>query len=400
MTAMHVSRRAMCWVAYLAAILSARSSNPVARPATDIWAERAVARSIAGHSGLPQLHALKRAHLAPAAVTLGRKIFFDRRLSLNGTISCGMCHVPEQAFASNELSTAVGFEGRSVKRNAPTLLYVGHLDVLFHDGRETALETQFVGPLVAHNEMANPSIGRVVELLRKLPDYRGRFEGAFGTPVTLDSIGAALAAYQRSLVAGPSRFDRWRFGGESGVLTEEEQRGFALFIGKARCAQCHTVGARDAMFTDQTYHDTGYGWWRERVRQNPEASEPVEVAPGVRFQLGREVVLSVSAPQQADLGRYEVTLDPRDLWSFRTPSLRNVSLTAPYMHDGGMRTLDDIVAFYDAGGRPHEKQSSLVRPLGLDAAERAALVAFLGTLTSSSIDELVQEARSEPPNNW
>jgi cytochrome c peroxidase len=311
-----------------------------------------------------------------------------------------MCHVPEQAFTSNELATAVGFEGRTVRRNAPTLLNVGHLGTLFHDGRDTALETQFAGPLVAPNEMANASIGRVVELLRTLPDYRGRFEGAFGSPAGLDNLGAALAAYQRTLVAGPSRFDRWRYGGEAGALSEREQRGFALFTGKAGCAQCHTVGARDALLTDEKFHDTGYGWWRERVRQNPDATEPVEVVPGVTFNIGRDVVASVSAPQTADLGRYEVTLDPRDLWSFRTPSLRNVAITGPYMHDGGLRTLEEIVAFYDAGGRPHSQQSGLVRPLGLDAAERAEIVAFLGTLTSLDLDELVREARSELPDNW
>lgn len=343
--------------------------------------------------------------LTPEAVALGRKIFFDRRLSLNGTISCGMCHVPEQAFASNELSTAVGFEGRGVKRNAPSLLYIGHIGVLFHDGRESSLETQYIGPMVAPNEMANPSIGHVVDLLRKLPDYRGRFEAAFGNEAGLDNIGAALAAYQRTLVAGPSRFDRWRFGGDSAALTGQERRGFELFTGKAGCAQCHTLGngpggAKHAMFTDEKFHDTGYGWWREQMRQNPPAAEPVEVAPGVRFDLGRDVVASVSAPQQADLGRYEVTLDPRDLWSFRTPGLRNVALTSPYMHDGGLRTLDEVIAFYDSGGRTHAQQSPLLRPLGLDAGERAALVAFLGTLTSSGLDAVVDEARTEPPDNW
>lgn len=400
MTVWRAARCAAWWLGFAAAALSIRSTNPAAGPATEWWAGRAAARASAGHIGLPPLRTPERARMTPEAIALGRKIFFDRRLSLNGTISCAMCHVPEQAFANNELSTAVGFEGRGVKRNAPSLLYIGHIDVLFHDGRESALETQFVGPLIAHNEMANPSIGRVVDLLRSLPDYRGRFEGAFGSPASLDRIGAALAAYQRSLVAGPSRFDRWRYGGESAALTPEEQRGFALFTSKAGCATCHALGAREAMFTDQAFHDTGYGWWREYVRQHPDATEPVEVAPGVFFDLGRDVVASVSTPQQADLGRYEATLDPRDLWSFRTPSLRNVALTAPYMHDGGLRTLDEVVSFYDAGGRPHAKQSSLIRPLGLDASARAALVAFLGTLTSSAIDELVQEARAEPPDNW
>lgn len=363
------------------------------------WAERAATRARAGHLGLPALSATQTKHLTPAAVALGRKIFFDRRLSLNATISCGMCHVPEQAFASNELATAVGFEGRSVKRNAPTMLYVGNLAVLFHDGRESALETQFVAPFVAANEMANPSIGRVVEALRTLPDYRGLFEAAFGAPVGLDGIGAALAAYQRTLIGGPSRFDRWRYGGEDDALSALEKKGFAVFDGRAGCSTCHTIGARDAMFTDELFHDTGYGWWREQLRQWPEATEAVEVAPGLSYRLPRSVVASVGLPQQADLGRYEVTLDPGDLWKFRTPTLRNVALTAPYMHDGGLRTLGDVIAFYDRGGRPHPAQSPLLRPLGLDETEKSALIAFMATLTSSGLDQLVGEARTEPPDN-
>lgn len=363
------------------------------------WSSRALERSQSGHLGLPP-----PARAAPPAnaamVELGRKLFFDRRLSLNGTISCGMCHVPEQAFANNEMATAVGFEGRTVKRNAPTLINVGRLQTLFHDGRDNSLETQFVGPLVAANEMANPSVGRVVALLRTLPDYAGHFERAFGATASLDAIGAALAAYQRTLVAGPSRFDRWRYGGEAGALTAEERRGYEVFAGKGGCVQCHLVGETSALFTDEAFHDTGYGWWREQLRQRPELAAPIEVAPGVRYRLGRDVIASVSEPAAADLGRYEATIDPADLWRFRTPSLRNVALTAPYMHDGGLRTLAEVVDFYDAGGKRHAGQSPLIRPLGLDAGERAALVAFLSTLTSEGLDELVREARSAPPDNW
>lgn len=363
------------------------------------WSSRALERSQSGHLGLPGLAASARPASA-AMVELGRKIFFDRRLSLNGTISCGMCHVPEQAFANNEMATAVGFEGRTVKRNAPTLINVGLLQVLFHDGRDSSLETQFVGPLVAANEMANPSVGRVVALLRALPDYQGQFERAFGTTASLDTIGAALAAYQRTLVAGPSRFDRWRYGGEAGALTAEERRGYEVFTGKGGCAQCHPVGETRALLTDEAFHDTGYGWWREQLRQRPEVVEAVEVAPGVSYRLGRDVIASVSERAAADLGRYEATIDPADLWRFRTPSLRNVALTAPYMHDGGLRTLGEVVDYYDGGGKRHAGQSPLVRPLGLDAGERAALVAFLSALTSEGLDELVREARSAPPDNW
>lgn len=386
--------------AMLLILLAGTAAFAAATDNTEPWAQRAAERARSGHAGLPPLPESATAKLTPAAVALGRKIFFDRRLSLNGTISCGMCHVPEQAFANNELATAVGFEGRTVKRNSPTLINIGALQVLFHDGRDEALETQFVGPLVAANEMANPSVGQVVMRLRSLPDYAGMFEKAFGAPASLDSIGASLAAYQRSLVGGPSRFDRWRYLGESDALSEEERRGFALFTGKAGCAQCHTIAERHALLTDQRFHDTGYLWRREQQRQWPESAELVEVVPGVSYQLSRALIDSVGETRPSDLGRYEVTLDPADSWKLRTPSLRNVALTSPYMHDGGLRTLADVVAFYDRGGEPHDGQSPHVRPLGLTDEESRALVAFLGTLTSSGLDELAREARVAPPDNW
>lgn len=386
--------------AMLLILLAGTAAFAASKDNVEPWAQRAAERARSGHAGLPPLPESATAKLTPAAVALGRKIFFDRRLSLNGTISCGMCHVPEQAFANNELATAVGFEGRTVKRNSPTLINIGALQVLFHDGRDEALETQFVGPLVAANEMANPSVGQVVMRLRSLPDYAGMFEKAFGAPASLDSIGASLAAYQRSLVGRPSRFDRWRYLGESEALSEEERRGFALFTGKAGCAQCHTIAERHALLTDQRFHDTGYLWRREQQRQWPESAELVEVVPGVSYQLSRALIDSVGETRPSDLGRYEVTLDPADSWKLRTPSLRNVALTSPYMHDGGLRTLADVVAFYDRGGEPHDGQSPHVRPLGLTDEESRALVAFLGTLTSSGLDELAREARVAPPDNW
>ena len=386
--------------AMLLILLAGTAAFAASRDNIEPWAQRAAERARSGHAGLPPLPESATAKLTPAAVALGRKIFFDRRLSLNGTISCGMCHVPEQAFANNELATAVGFEGRTVKRNSPTLINIGALQVLFHDGRDEALETQFVGPLVAANEMANPSVGQVVMRLRSLPDYAGMFENAFGAPASLDSIGASLAAYQRSLVGGPSRFDRWRYLGESDALSEEERRGFALFTGKAGCTQCHTIAERHALLSDQRFHDTGYLWRREQQRQWPEGAELVEVVPGVSYQLSRSLIDSVGETRPSDLGRYEVTLDPADSWKLRTPSLRNVALTSPYMHDGGLRTLADVVAFYDRGGEPHDGQSPHVRPLGLTDEESRALVAFLGTLTSTGLDELAREARIAPPDNW
>ncbi len=363
------------------------------------WAGRALLRATEPQLGLPPAPHPADNPPTHEKIRLGRKLFFDRRLSANGTMSCGMCHVPEQGFANQELATAVGVEGRSVRRNAPTVLNVAFYSHLFVDGRETALETQYISPLTARNEMANPSVELVVTLLSQLPDYSGRFEKAFGAGPSADRIGQALGAYQRSLNGGDSRFDRWRYGGDSSALSEMEKRGFALFSGRAGCSACHLHDDDQALFTDQAFHDIGYGWWREQLRQNPPPEEVVEVAPGVPYLMARETFASVGDPRPPDLGRYEVTKDPADLWKFRTPSLRNVAITAPYMHDGGLSTLDQVVRFYRNGGRPHPGQDPLIRPLDMSDQDLEDLTAFLRSLTSESIDEMINEARSAPPDN-
>jgi cytochrome c peroxidase len=344
--------------------------------------------------GLPAMEVPPDNPLTAQKAALGRKLFFDRRLSPNGTMSCAMCHVPEQGFTAHELATPVGIEGRSVRRNAPTVLNAGWLRRLFHDGREISLENQVWGPLLAANEMGNPSIGYVIERIRSFADYAGRFEAAFGgKPVSAERIGAALATYQRTLAAGDSRFDRWRYGRDASALDRLEQQGFAIFGGKGRCAVCHLVGEEHALFTDHAFHNTGVGW---RRGAGANARTRVQLAPGVHAELERKVLETFSEAPAKDLGRYEITLDPKDRWAYRTPSLRNVALTAPYMHDGSLPSLDAVVEFYDRGGIGNPELSPLVAPLGLAAGERAALVAFLKALTGSGIEALVAEARATP----
>ncbi|RPH54390.1 MAG: hypothetical protein EHM89_18615, partial [Acidobacteria bacterium] len=296
--------------------------------------------------GLPPLPALADNPPTREKIALGRKLFFDRRLSVNGTMSCGMCHVPEQGFTSNELETPVGVEGRTVRRNSPTSLNGAYVAKLFLDGRENSLETQPMSPLVAHNEMANPSMGDVIARIRSLEDYNGEFEAAFGGGPTEDRLGQALASWQRTMVAGNSPFDRWKFGGEKNALTAEQQRGFALFTGKARCFTCHPVGEQFATFTDDAFHDTGIGFHRQEVAPADASPVPVEVAPGVFIPVGPDYMKMISEKQEPDLGRFEVTQNPRDMWGYRTPSLRNVALTAPYMHDGRFAALRDVVRHY------------------------------------------------------
>ncbi|HSJ48781.1 MAG TPA: cytochrome c peroxidase, partial [Gammaproteobacteria bacterium] len=299
--------------------------------------------------------------------------------------------VPEQGFTSNELGASIGMEGRSLRRNAPTLYNVGYQRSFFHDGREPHLKDQVWGPLLTRGEMGMPSVGYVTEKLRQLPEYKGLFEAAFGGPVTAERIGQAIASYERTLVSGNSRFDRWRYGGDTAALDAQAQRGFRIFTGKGRCAACHLIGEQSALFTDHQFHNTGIGWERTMVPER--SSYRVQLAPSVFVEVEGSL-LSAFEPPQPDVGRYEVTTDLQDRWAYKTPMLRNVALTAPYMHDGSLPTLEAVVAFYDQGGIDNDNRSPLLAPLGLDAAEKAALVAFLKTLTGDNAEALARDARS------
>lgn len=350
--------------------------------------------SLAPPLGLPVIPLSPDHPLTQARIELGRTLFMDRRLSHNNTLSCAMCHVPEQGFTSNELGTAVGIEGQTVRRNAPTVYNVAYVEQLFHDGREFSLENQVWGPLLAGNEMGNPSIGYVIEKIKVLPDYAGRFERAFaGRGPDVLTVGQALAAYQRTLVSANSRFDRWYYGKEQGALTTEEQAGFRLFSGKAGCSACHLAGEKHALLTDNRFHNTGVGYaYSLRLPRK----HVVQLSPGKFIELEDKALDSFEQPLP-DVGRYEVTLDPADSWAYRTPSLRNVALTSPYMHNGSLATLEDVVEFYDRGGIDNPQKDPLLKPLGLSATEKQALAAFLRSLTGDNVQKLVTEARAAQP---
>jgi cytochrome c peroxidase len=345
--------------------------------------------------GLPAVPAAADNPVTAAKVELGRKLFFDRRLSHNDTVSCAMCHVPEQGFTSNEMATAVGIEGRTVRRNAPTLYNVAFATRLFHDGREERLEQQVWAPMLDAKEMGNPSIGYVLGKLRSLPDYQGLFEAAFdGRGATMETVGMALASYERTLQSANSPFDRWRYGGDEHALTPAAQRGFALFTGKAGCAGCHRVADDHALFTDGDLHNTGVGYGQTMRR--PPKEQAVQVAPGTFLTIDAEILRAASERPANDLGRYEVTRDPADRWKYKTPSLRNVALTAPYMHDGSLGTLRQVVEFYNGGGVPNELLDPRIRPLQLTTAEMDDLVAFLESLTGDNVDVIIADAFAAP----
>ena len=266
---------------------------------------------------------------------------------------------------------------------------------LFLDGREQSLETQIWSPLLANNEMANDSREVVLAKLASNAFYKKRFAEIFEEGLTQSTLGRALAAYQRALLSGDSPFDRWYFAGEERPTKKGSgaegypalaARGFTVFQDKG-CAACHRINDSSALFTDGQFHNTGTGYLRAGRALRPPS---VQLAPGIF------VVPTVDAETETftDDGRYEVTGREADKWRYRTPSLRNVALTGPYMHDGSIATLEAVVAFYAEGGGGDPAQDPRTQSVQLTQSDQDALVSFLKTLTSSHVDALVSDARS------
>lgn len=312
----------------------------------------------------------------PAMQKLGEKLFFDRGLAANGTLSCAMCHIPAQGFTSNQSALSIGMEGRSLRRNAPSLYNVAFKRYLFHDGRETDLAAQVWGPLLASDEMGNPAIGPLLAKLRANADYASAFAAAFPLEgVTMTTLGRAIAAYEASLLRGDSRFDKAVFGGQRGALSDEEWLGYEVFVSKGGCSACHSIGTDVALFIDQSWHNTGVAFRNRKTS----ASVPVEIARGVIKSVDVSALGLAPLPPH-DVGRFEITNSPADRWAYITPLLRGVTETAPYMHDGSLATLEEVIDFYDDGGGPNPALDEKIRPLGLTHKEKAALIAFLRLL--------------------
>lgn len=281
--------------------------------------------------------------LTEAKTALGRRLFFEKRLSADGSVSCGTCHDPERGFADNR-ALAVGIHGRVGKRHSPTLINRGFGRVHFWDGRAATLESQVLQPIADSNEMDLP-VEEAIKRLDADESYRTDFLSVFERPVSADDLGRALASYVRSIRSGDSPYDRF-VGGDTGALTPEQQHGLQVF-GRSGCGVCH----REPLFTDERFWNTGVAW-------NPETG-------------------------YSDAGRYDVSRNERERGSFKTPTLREVARTAPYMHNGSLATLADVVEFYDKGGRPNRNMLFRVRPLNLSAEDKQALIRFLESLNGT-----------------
>lgn len=274
-----------------------------------------------------------------ARIELGRTLFFDTRLSASGQIACASCHDPNKAFSDAE-ATAIGHERARGTRNTPSLLASARMTRWSWDGRRTALAQQVVDPFFAAGEHA---LGREAELLRRVADdmrYREQFERAFPphAAITIENIGAALAAYVTTLASGRSRYDRYARAPTSITLTAAERRGMKLFNGRGGCARCHENTNASRSFSDSRFH---MGYTGLPAIDTPTLALMNQLRLRTQTQLYRR---STADPAIARLGAFVATLDPADVGKFRTPSLRNVARTAPYMHDGGVATLTEAVA--------------------------------------------------------
>lgn len=331
--------------------------------------------------GLPPVPA-RYSSVSTAKVELGRKLFFDRRLSFNNTLSCAMCHLKEDAFASTQSKKAIGMEGRTLRRNAPSLLNVVYQRSLFHDGRETHLDLQVWMPILAGDEMANPSMGYVLDRICELDDYAERFKSVYpGEGVTVLSVADAIATYEATLLSGNSRFDRWYFGKEEGVLTESEKSGFRIFTGEVGCSACHLINKDFSLFTDHNFHNTGIGY---RASMSSDHAYVIPLAPGVETTMSLREIESFGETPANDVGRFEVTLKEFDRWAYKTPSLRNVARTPPYMHDGSISTLEGVVDYYSSGASAQNAPEGVFKRIHLTDKEKADLVAFLKTLDGAN----------------
>ncbi len=340
--------------------------------------------------GLPPLPVPADNPITPAKVTLGDKLFHDVRFSSTGTVSCATCHDAQTGFTDGPRSVSEGIEGKTGTRNAPTVLNAAFNDSQFWDGRSPDLEDQSQHPFTNPVEMGLKDHQPIVDIVKSDPAYQKMFQEAFGVSsdqVTFAHVQKAIATFERTMVAGNSPFDQWFYGGKEDALTDQQKRGYELFIGKARCADCHTIEQTHASFTDGNFHNIGVGV--NKIRDDVESLASAFLkAKRTTEEVDVEVLTN---PKSSELGRFAVETNFDGLGAFKTPTLRNIELTAPYMHDGSIKTLEKVVEHYNNGGvtNPGDPVSDFlaggIRPLNLEKQEQADLVAFMKALTSASI---------------
>ncbi len=339
--------------------------------------------------GLPPLPMPEDNPQSPAKIALGEKLFNDKRFSIDGTVSCANCHNEKLAF-SDAMQVSVGHDGLTGTRNAPTVINAAYYSSQFWDGREPDLEGQSKQPFINPVEGGLSDHTPILKIVRSDPGYQDAFTSVFGVAgeqLTMDQVAKAIASYERSLIAGDSPFDRYYFNGERDALNDTQVRGLQLFVGQGRCVSCHAIEQDHALFTDNRFHNIGIGI--NSVQQD--VPRLVEAYLEAKTEGGEVDAMVLTDKKSSELGRFAVTEEITEIGAFKTPTLRNIALTAPYMHDGSLKTLEEVIIHYNNGGvtpagaKVNDFLSGGIRPLNLTDAQIADLAAFLGALTSPQV---------------
>jgi cytochrome c peroxidase len=349
--------------------------------------------AIAGNLGLPDVPVPADNPQSLEKVALGDKLFNDTRFSSTGEVSCATCHDPLKGGTDSPLKTSEGINGLTGTRNAPPVMNAAFNKTQFWDGRSPDLEDQARHPFLNPVEMGLPSHEPIVEIVNNDEDYIAAFQAVFGAgegEVTIDLVTQAIAAFERTQVGGDSAWDRWYFGGQQDSADDAVKRGFQVFLAEGRCVSCHAIEQDFALFTDHLFHNIGVGI-NDIQPQVPELAQAFLLAKAE----GADVDVTVlTNPNASHLGRFAVDEQLSSLGAFKTPTLRNIALTAPYMHDGSLATLRDVVVHYNNGGVSKEGDpvnpfiSGGIRPLKLTEDQIDDLVAFMEALTSVDLQEL------------
>jgi len=336
--------------------------------------------------GLPVLNIPKNNPMSEEKIKLGEKLFNDIRFSRTGKVACANCHDAKKAFTDSPLRVSKGIDDLTGTRNAPTIINSSFNEFQFWDGRSPSLEDQALHPFLNPVEMGLVNHDPILKIVRTDKQYIGEFKKVFGkeaAKITMKEVTKAIAAFERTIFSGNSRFDQWYFNGKS-TLTNDEIDGFNVFVGNGRCVSCHTIEYTTALFSDNRFHNIGVGLNKVPDAEINRLTSEFLKAKYNKKEVDLKVLLDVTS---SELGRFAVTRNLFEIGAFKTSTLRDIELTAPYMHDGSLKTLEEVVEHYNRGGASSDSEkinpfiSGGIRPLNLSSKEKEDLVVFMKSLT-------------------
>lgn len=357
--------------------------------------------------GLPEVPIPKDNPQTAEKISLGDALYHDARFSADGKVSCATCHAEEKAF-TDHLPVSKGFTDnkgtRMGTRSAPTVINAAYYTSQFWDGRVQSLEEQSKFPPINPVEGGLHSWDDLITIIKADDYYQEAFEKVFNistNEITIDHFAKAIASFERTVISGNSKLDRFMYGGDKSALNQQEQRGLAVFLNQGRCVSCHTISQTHAIFTDNQFHNLGVGFKALNGKEFEVASEYIHKLAKEKESTQHKNTGSLAADEMvlqvkrfSELGRLAITKEGDDMGAFKTVTLRNIAKTAPYMHDGSLKTLEEVVVWYNFGGKSSEGGQTTpfldggIRPLNLNSKQMADLVSFLKALTSPEFENV------------